>query len=614
MVPRADSTAISLPKDQTVGKGEGHREKGGGAFLTSPVPRTGLMTREQLSQEQLEIGRTARLFVASEVLPRVEAIEHKESVTVDGATMPLWVYLLKRSAELGLVSADIPDAYGGLDLDKVTSMHIAECSAGCPSFSTAIGAHSGIGTLPIVLFGDERQKREYLPKLASAELVSCYALTEPGSGSDALSGKTRAILSADGTHYLVSGEKHFITNGGSADIAIVFAGVDGAYSAFIVDLHAPGVHRGREEKKMGIRGSSTTSLVFDDVPVARENLLGKVGDGATIALNILNLGRLKLGFGAIGTAKVALDLALAFGKSRKQFGQPIVTFDLQRGKLGHLAARIYALDAMAYRVAGAIAEQEARLSSRTGDSRAVIDLVRSFALEAAILKVAGSETLRDVIDGALKMHGGYGYMEDYQIERLARDNVIDMIFEGTNDINRLVITDNLVRNVFAGSIGYREFMEETAASLKRDHLDEPPDEPLGAEAARVMAAKRAVAFTVEQAVIGCGRALKTEQQVAQGIADAMIELYAMDSTIARARMAGLTGISTAIARLVTEEGCSSVARLTKDILTHVVPGGQRAAKLGKLERLHAASGTVVDGVELRRIIADVVIEAGQYKL
>jgi hypothetical protein len=226
----------------------------------------------------------------------------------------------------------------------------------------------------------------------------------------------------------------------------------------------------------------------------------------------------------------------------------------------------------------------------------------------------GSETLRDVIDGSLKMHGGYGYMDDYQIERLARDNVIDMIFEGTNDINRLVITDNLVRNMFAGTIGFREFMETTAVSLKRDPMEVPADDPLGAEAARVLAAKRAVAFTVEQAVIGCGRALKTEQQVAQGIADAMSELYAMDSTIARVRMAGAAAVPTAIARLITEEGCAAVARLTKDVVTHVVRDGQRPVKLGQLEHLHAAFGAVVDVVDLRRQIADAVIEAGQYKL
>ncbi len=614
MVPRADSTALSLASDQSVGEGERHRERGGGQFLTVPVPHAGIMTREQLSEEQLEIGRTAKRFIATEILPHIDAIEHKESITVDGVTLPLTVHLLKRSAELGLVSADVPEVYGGLGLDKVTSMHIAELSAGCPSFSTATGAHSGIGTLPIVLFGDERQKREYLPKLASAELLSCYALTEPGSGSDALSGKTRAVLDAAGTHYLLNGEKRFITNGGWADIAVVFAGVDGQYSAFIVDLHAPGVHRGREEKKMGIRGSSTTGMVFEDVRVPRESLLGRVGDGAAIALNILNLGRLKLGFGALGTAKLALDLAIAFGKTRKQFGQPILTFDIQRGKLGHLAARIFALDAMAYRVAGAIAAGEERLKAVGASPRAVIDLVRTFALEAAIIKVVGSETLRDVIDGSLKMHGGYGYIDDYQIERLARDNVIDMIFEGTNDINRLVITDNLVRAMFSGTIGFREFMEETAAYLKRDPAESPTDDPLGAEAARVLAAKRAVAFTVEQAVIGCGRALKTEQQVAQGIADAVSALYAMDSTIARVRMAGSAAVPTAIARLITEEGCTAVARLTKEVVTHVVHDGQRPAKLGQLEHLHAAFGAVVDVVDLRRQIADPVIEAGQYNL
>ena len=614
MVPRADSTAISMANHGSASEGEAPHEVGGGSFLTAPVPDGEIMSRERLSDEQREIGRTARRFVATEVMPRLEAVEHKADITVDGGTLPLSVHLLKRSAELGLAAADIPEAYGGLGLDKVTSMHIAECSAGCPSFSTTSGAHCGIGTLPIVLFGDERQKQAYLPRLASAELVSCYALTEPGSGSDALSGKTRAVLDATGTHYLITGEKRFITNGGWADMAIVFAGVDGRYSAFIVDLHSVGVQRGREEKKMGIRGSSTTSLVFEDVRVPREHLLGRVGDGAAIALNILNLGRLKLGFGALGTCKVAFDLGLAYGKSRKQFGQPIVTFDLQRGKLGHLAARIYALDAMAYRTAGTIAAGEARLMAVGEGGRAPIDLVRSLALEAAIIKVAGSETLRDVIDGALKLHGGYGYVEEYQLERLSRDNVIDMIFEGTNDINRLVIADELVRNIFAGAIGFREFMNATAASLRHDHAPPPGDGALGMEAARVMAAKRAVAFTVQAAVLGCGRALKTEQQVAQALADAMSALYAMDSTLARVRGAGCAPLPTAIARLVTQDGCATVERLTREVVVHVVRDGRQVRKLAELERLQAAHGAVVDVVSLRRQIADMLIEAGRYDI
>jgi len=614
MVPHAVSVESSLGKDEPSKEAGKHRELGGGAFLTSAVPSGGIMTRELLSPEQLEIGQTAKGFIATEVMPRIEAIEHKENVTVGGIKLPLAIHLLKRSAELGLPAADIPEAYGGLGLDKVTSMLIAECSAGSPSFSVTSGAHCGIGTMPIVLFGDERQKKAYLPRLASAELVSCYALTEPGSGSDALSGKTQALLDPAGTHYLLTGEKCFITNGGWADLAIVFASVDGQYSAFIVDLHTAGVQRGHEEKKMGIRGSSTTSLMFDGVRVPVENLLGRVGDGASIALNILNLGRLKLGFGALGTARHALDLGIAYAKNRKQFGQPVITFDVQRGKLGHLAARVYALDAMAYRVAGAIAEGEARLMAAGAGHRATIDLVRSFALEAAIIKVVGSETLRDVIDGALKMHGGYGYIEEYQIERFCRDNVIDMIFEGTNDINRLVITDNLVRNIFAGAIGFREIMTATAAALRRDRLELPTEGPLGFEAARVMAAKRAVAFTVQEAIIGCGRALKTEQQVAQGLADALSAIYAMDSTLARVRVAGCGTIPTAIARLTVHEGCQAVAHLTNEVVTHVVRDGRQATKLAQLEQLQAAHGAVVDVVELRRQIADAVIEAGQYNL
>lgn len=589
--------------------------KGSGGFVTSQASCEAIMTREKLSPEQMEFAEAARKFVQTEVMPRLEEIEHKKKVTVNGVETPVVIQLLKRAGELGTLGADVPEEYGGLGLDKTTAMLIAESSAGCPSFSTTVGAHNGIGTQPIVIFGNEEQRKKYLPLLASAELVSCYALTEPGSGSDALSGKTRAVLNPEGTHYALTGEKIFITNGAWADIGIVFARIEEDYSAFIVDLRSPGVTRGQEERKMGIRGSSTTGLTFENVLVPRENLLGNRGDAATIALNILNLGRMKLGFGALGTAKFVTDLVLKFTGERRQFGRPIIQFDMQKGKLAQMVAHTYALDSLAYRVVGAVDAGIARLPKGDGYQQASVGVLKSYALEASILKIAGSEILRDLLDHAVKMHGGYGFVEEYHVERFARDNVIDMIYEGTNDINRMVICDSLVRAVFAGAIGFRESMEAVESSLRTGRLEIPPAEgPLGVEASRVIAAKRAVAYAVEHTIIHCGTDLKNEQQVMQAIADALIALYAMDSTVARAQACGCPEVHTAIARLVVHEGSTAISRLTSDVIMHVVGGGQRAGKLARLQALNQQHAGVVDAVDVKRRIADSVIEAGQYNL
>ncbi|MBI2838885.1 MAG: acyl-CoA dehydrogenase family protein [Acidobacteria bacterium] len=589
--------------------------KGSGGFLTSPVSAAGVFVREMFTPDQLDFADTARKFVDTEVLPRLDEIEHKKTVTVGDAEMLLVVQILKKSGELGLLGAEVPEEYGGLGLDKITGMLIAESMSGCPSFSTTVGAHAGIGTMPIVIFGNEEQKQRYLPLLASAEIVSCYALTEPGSGSDALSGKTRAVLNADGTHYAITGEKMFITNGAWADIGIVFAGIDGKYSAFIVDLRSPGVSRGAEEKKMGLHGSSTTSLTFDGTLVPRENLLGKPGDAATIALNILNLGRMKLGFGSLGTCKFAIDRTVAYGRERRQFGRPIIEFDMQKGKLGTMVARTYAVDALGYRVVGAIDAEIAKLPKGEGYQQAVAGVLRNFALEASILKIAGSETLHDVLDSAVKMHGGYGFVEEYHVERLARDNVIDMIYEGTNDINRMVIVDSLVRAIYGGVIGSREYMEQVDSALRTGRLEIPAvDGPLGQEVARVAAAKRAVAFAVNEMILNCGTDIKNEQQVMQAIADALIALYGMESTLARALAGRARPIPAAIARLIVHEGSQAIARLTAEVLSHVVTGGRLPAKLARLDALNRQHGAVVDTMALRTRIADSVIEAGKYNL
>ncbi|MEW6364982.1 MAG: acyl-CoA dehydrogenase family protein [Acidobacteriota bacterium] len=589
--------------------------KGGGGFLTSPVPSESIFTREKLNEDQIAFGETSRQFVDTEVMTRIEDIEHKKHITFNGQDIPLGIYLLKKGGEIGFLGIDIPEEYGGLGLDKTTAMYVAEVSYGSPSFAVTFGAHTGIGTQPIVLFGNEEQKKKWLPLLASAGLISCYALTEPGAGSDALSGKTKAVLNPEGTHYILNGSKQFITNGGWADIGVVFAGINGQYSAFIVDLRSPGVSRGAEEKKMGIRGSSTTSLTFVDVLVPKENLLGAPGDAAKIALNILNLGRLKLGFGSLGSCKHAINLAVAYGRERRQFGQPIITFDMQRGKLGEMVARTYALDAMAYRAIGAIDADIAQLGQNHDSSDALAAVLKTHALEASIVKIAASETLHNVAVDAVKIHGGYGYIEEYQVERLMRDNVIEMIYEGTNDINRMVVVDSLVRNIFGAAIGFREYMEQVDSACRKNRLAVRAAEgPLGVEIARVTAAKRAVAYAVQEAIVNCGKDIKNEQQVMQAVADCLIALYAMDSTVSRVHACGYPAIPVAIARLTVDRGSAAISGLTRDLINHVVTGGEHAAKLKKLSALNHAHAASVDVFALRRTITDSVIEAGRYNL
>jgi alkylation response protein AidB-like acyl-CoA dehydrogenase len=593
----------------------------GGGFLVAPVPKGGIFTREKLTDEQREIADMAKKFFTNEVLPIAGRIEAKEYVEEDGKKTPLALKLLRQVGELGLLGADIPEAYGGMGMDKVTSMMIAENSFGCMSLGATIGAHSGIGTLPLIYFGNEDQKQKYLPLFATGESISCYALTEPGSGSDALSGKTTAVLNEAKTHYIINGEKQFITNGSWADVAIVFAQLNGQYTAFIVDMHAKGASRGAEEKKMGITGSSTCNLIFEDVEVPVENMLGKLGDAATIALNILNLGRMKLGFGAIGTCKYAINLTLAFGKERKQFGQPVITFGLQKRKLADMVARTYAAESMAYRTVGGIDEEAAKLPHDEDYNDNFIKLLRQFALECAAIKIGGSETLEWVIRDAVKMHGGYGFVEEYKVEKLLRDNVIDNIYEGTNDINRLTMFDTFTRNVFGAKIPYREYMESLDVCLRKDRLCLPVDEgPLGDEYARVEAAKRLFAYTLGQGLIYTGKGVRTEQEFMEAASNGMLALYGMDSTLARVfdliqdQGEAKVQVQIAIAKVITHDFIDDLIRQATFIINGIVPEDNLPVVLDTFGTLECYCHRDLNTMALKRFIADNVIEAGKYTL
>ena len=593
----------------------------GGGFLVAPVPRGGVFSRERFTDDQKLFAETARDWWQNDVMPQVDAVEHKGKVDVDGKPTPIPIVFTRKFGELGALGLDIPEKYGGMGADKVTSMLVTETIAGCTSVSVTLGAHIGIGTLPIVFFGNEEQKAKYLPRLVNAELISCYALTEPNNGSDALGGKTTAKLSEDGTHFILNGEKIFITNGAWADMAVVFARFDGGpYSAFIVDLHSPGVTRGHEERKMGIRGSSTTGLSFADVKVPRENLLGNPGDAARIALNILYLGRLKLGLGDLGNAKYAYDQTLKFQKERKQFGQPVVSFDLQKQKLAEMTQWIYAADSLMYRTIGRVDEEIAKKPADKTDEEWVIEVTRSAGVECSIIKVLGSEMCAKVAYHAVRMHGGYGFVEEYNVERIARDNVVSTIYEGTNDINRLVISGDLVKNIYGGSLPFREFVEDVKARLASGTLNDPaPSGPLGAEHERVAALKRGLAWIVERTLIGVGKDVRTLQQPVCALSDALIALYAAESTYARTydRLANGTAgedgpAIEAITKLAIHDACREVREKGLEILSDLTPPGRLEEELATFRKLTGAFAAGLDTFKQKRVIADRAIEMGKY--
>jgi alkylation response protein AidB-like acyl-CoA dehydrogenase len=581
----------------------------GGSFLIEDRAPSEIFTPEDINDEQRMFARTAEEFLRKEVLPREDAIYAKEwAVTRE---------LMGKAGELGLLSIDIPEKYGGLGLHKVSSAIVGEQFALQASFAGSQSAHVNIGTLPIVFFGTEEQKEKYLPKLATGEMIGAYALTEPHSGSDALAAKTKAVLSDDGRHYILNGQKMWITNGSFADLFTVFAKVDGEkFTAFLVE-RGPGVVSGHEEKKLGIDGSSTTALMLEDCLVPVENVLGEIGRGHKIAFNVLNIGRLKLGARSVGTIKLSLGQSVQYAKERFQFGQPIASFGLIKQKIAEMTIRAYVGESILYRTLGMI--DDALEQADKDDPKQVLGVLEQYAIECSMIKVWESEALGYVVDEEVQVFGGYGYSKDYPAERAYRDARIARIYEGTNEINRIVIASQLLRRAKAGELALLESAECVLAGEK------PTSDTLMLSLANVEFSdevkiiKGAKGMTL--AAIGCvARAYddhaRDEQEALGLIADMVMDVYAMESALLRTQKVMADrgkencSVQTDITRVFAREAAMRIERAARMIATETADGDDKSADI--IAQLNHRAP--IKAIAARRRIADAITDAGRYNL
>lgn len=557
----------------------------GGGFLVEDLEASRVFTPEDFTDEQKMIAKTAEEYVKNQVLPVVENLEHHE--------FEHSVRLLKEAGDLGLLAADIPEEYGGLGLDKISSALIAEKISVAGGFSITHGAHVGIGTLPIVLFGNEEQKQKYLPNSASGDKISAYALTEPGSGSDALGAKTTAKLNAEGTHYILNGEKQWITNAGFADVFVVYAKVDGdKFTAFIVEKTFPGVSVGAEEKKMGIKSSSTRTLILQDAEVPVENLLGEIGRGHVIAFNILNIGRYKLGVGTVGGSKRALELAISYSNQRQQFKTPISSFNLTKQKLATMASKLYATESLIYRTVGYFEERMGQLSEvEQKDGKAIAASIAEYAIECSINKVVGSEVLDYIVDEAVQLHGGYGFMQEYEVERIYRDSRINRIFEGTNEINRLIVPGTFLKKAMKGELPLLQKAQSLQEELLMMMPEEVSDAPLAQEKVLVANAKKIGLLAAGLAAQRFGTKLEAEQEVLVNIANIANNIFAMESAVLRTEKAiDRDGVEKANQKLLytqifCQEAFDEIEKAAKETLIASVEGDNLRMMISALRKL-----------------------------
>jgi butyryl-CoA dehydrogenase len=576
----------------------------GGEFLLRAVQPDEVFTPEDFTEEHRAIARTTEEFWAKEAVPRLEAIQHQEPGVA--AT------LLRKSAELGLTSVVIPEEFGGMGLDLTSMMIVAEGIAKDGSYAAWHGAHTGIGTLPLLLFGTAEQKRRYLPKLASCEMIAAYCLSEAQAGSDAMAARTVAKLAPDGTHYILNGQKMWITNGGSADLYTVFAKVDEKLTAFLVERSFDGVKQGAEERKMGIKGSSTCAIYFDNVKVPANNVLGEIGRGHVIAFSILNLGRLKLGAFVTGGAKNILAQSIRYAKERVAFGKPIAEFGLIQHKLAEMAARLYAAESMSYRVDGLLNQASGNLDWNAPDAAArVLKAAEEYAIECSLVKVFASEMLDFVVDEGVQIHGGYGYHQDYLVERAYRDSRINRIFEGTNEINRLVATGMLLKRAQKKQLplveAVKKLQTELLEPLNRDSSTSPPEFLLAQQS------KKLVLFLLGAAYQKFAANIEDQQEVLAGIADAMMSAFALESSVLRwlkAKKHGVGDIAGAYCSLIANQALREMERAGTEVIAACSEGDELRAGLAVLRKLTRRD--TADVIGIRRQVAGRLSEAGRY--
>jgi alkylation response protein AidB-like acyl-CoA dehydrogenase len=584
--------------------------KGGSFLLESPLPQD-VFTPADLTDDQKLIGQTAEEFVTKEVLPLVKDLENKKP-----GLMP---QLVKKGGEVGLMGGGVPEEYGGAGLDKIATTVLTEKLSIYGGFAVTHGAHAGIGTLPIVYFGTEEQKKKYLPKLATGELIGAYCLSEPQAGSDAQNSLTRAELNKEGTHYILNGQKMWITNGGFADVYVVFAKINGEkFTAFIVERTFPGFKPGNEEHKMGIHGSSTTPIFLENCKVPKENVLHEIGRGHIVAFNILNSGRFTLGASCVGGAKNVLTTSSKYAKERKAFGKQIGEFGLIREKLAEMAIQIFAVESMVYRSAGNIEGAMATASASGADKiQNAMKVLEEYAIESSIAKVYGSEMLDYVVDEAVQIFGGYGFHEDYPVCRAYRDSRINRIFEGTNEINRMLIIQMLMKRAMAGQLALIPAAMKLADEiLAGPSFEEAPEGVLADETRVVANAKKMFLQAAGGAVQKFREKLSEEQELIGALANIVMEVYAMESCLLRAQKAaaskGEAATQTMIdaARVFIADAAERVEHEAKRAIAAVHEGDMLTTQMAVLKRF--GKRTPVDTIALRRRLASAVQSQDRY--
>ena len=584
----------------------------GGEFIIKPTDAQSIFTPADFTEEQVMMHQTCIDFVAAEVTPLLDRLDNHEEGLMRG--------LMEKAGQLGLFGVSIPEQFGGLDMDFPTALRVTEGLGGGHSFPVAFAAHTGIAMLPILYFGNDEQKAKYLPGLTDGTLMGSYCLTEPGSGSDALSAKTKAVLNAEGTHYVMNGQKMWITNAGFADVFIVFAQIDGdQFTGFIVDKDTPGLSLGNEEHKMGIKGSSTRQVFLSDALVPKENVLGEIGKGHLIAFNVLNIGRIKLAAACLGATKMAATLSVKYANERVQFKMPIAKFGAIRYKLAQQAIRIYAAESAIYRAGADIYRMEQQLMAEgKGANEALLGAAREFAVECAILKVEGSEVLDYVVDEGVQIYGGYGFSADYPMDRAYRDSRINRIFEGTNEINRLLAVDMILKKGLKGEIdlmGPAQAVQQELMSIPSMSQDD--ETGLFAKELKTIAnLKKAILMVAGSAVQKFTATLAKEQELLMNIADMSIKVYIAESTILRvekeasAKGEEALSVEADIARVYLADAVDLVEKAAKDAIGSMAEGDEQRLLLMGLKRFTKAE--LINVKESRRRIAAKLITANEY--